>query len=334
MAALPLSLSSALRSTGDPGPDGQTHGRHFDRLTIDHPDGTIAGWQSKAVPAGAGKGTAPHLLFAHATGLCAAAYLPILRQMDLRIGVTAVDMRGHGRTALPTPLPLNSWKVYADDLAHVAARLRKNGHGDAPLYLAGHSMGAVSLAMMLARAPAVAERLLLLEPVAMPQWFNRLAGTPAWGPFRRRFYMVVNAQNRRDGWENRSAVKASYLKKRFFAGWDAACLAGYLADGLIEDDGADDGARRIRLACNPQWEGATFGAQANAFWPAVAKLSDRLCVVSASSPSSTVRAGARARFRRLGVPLTVLRDVDHMFPVCAPPLMVDALGDLMKPALA
>ncbi|MEM1193059.1 MAG: alpha/beta fold hydrolase [Pseudomonadota bacterium] len=324
--------------------------RSFERLTIDHPDGTIAAWRSPACPVpgqtGQNANTSPHLVFAHATGLCAAAYLPILRQLDPRIGVTAVDMRGHGRTQLHTPMPLASWQVYADDLAYVVKTVRnepppsgaqitgaraKAKQARGPLYLAGHSMGAVSLTLMLARNPHLAARLLLLEPVAMPQWFNRFAGTPAWGPFRRRFYMVVNAQNRRDGWASRAAVRTSYLKKRFFAEWDPDCLAGYLEDGLTAAPHTDDPERRIRLSCTPQWEGATFGAQANAFWPAAKRVADRLRVVSAASRYSTVRKGARARFRRLGIDLTVLPGVDHMFPVCEPAHMVDALQTMMNP---
>jgi len=296
----------------------------FERITLNHHDGTIAGWYSPASPPTSPRADAQevdvdvHLIFFHATGLCAAAYRTALASIDRRISVLAVDMRGHGHTRLPARLPLRSWDIYADDIAHILASRRAAAKPGARFVLAGHSMGAVALALMAAQlvnepdTRRALAALCLFEPVAMPQALNRLAGTPLWAPVRKRFSMVVNASKRRHQWADRSEVLASYCAKPFFAKWNRNCLDDYLVDGLTDDESG------VHLSCSPQWEAATFGAQANAFWPAMKKIAGLAQVVRGTKPDSTVRAFAAERLKRWAVPVIDLDAEGHMFPMHNP----------------
>ena len=302
---------------------GQSSRAGFVRVTFDHPEGVIAGWHSPGVADEHGKMSHMQVIFAHATGLCAAAYREGLAHLDPAVSVYALDMRGHGRTQLPidTPCvqPLKNWQVYADDICVVLQTLSARVSAQTSFVLAGHSMGAVSSALAAVKTQRSLQSsvrpisaVCLLEPVAMHQMINRLAGTPAWGPVRRRFSMVVNAAKRRNHWDDVDSVRASYGKKAFFCTWHKACLDGYLLDGLkVERDG-------VRLACSPAWEAVTFGAQANRFWPAVKTLAPKLCVVRGALAGSTVPGLAAGRFRRMDISVRDVENAGHMFPMTHP----------------
>ncbi len=76
------------------------------------PAGTVATIES--FTAGS---AAPLVHFAHATGMCAALYVPLLERLAPHVNVVASDARGHGATRLAAdPAAMTSWTTYADDL--------------------------------------------------------------------------------------------------------------------------------------------------------------------------------------------------------------------------
>lgn len=271
-----------------------------ERFSLEFDDGALAGWRWP----GAGK---PPLLFCHATGFCASAYKQMLGFLSDRFDIYALDMRGHGRTSLPAdPRRLKSWRVYAQDIARFLDAKKSD-----PWTLAGHSMGGVT-ATLAARGRTDVAALKLVEPVAMPRWLTLLAATPLWPLTSRRWPLVQGAAKRRSTWSARSEVVASYRRKPLFRDWSAGALSDYLEDGLTE---TDDG---VRLSCAPQWEAATFAAQANNFWGAVARAPAPVAVYAAASLTSTVSAAARGRFCALGAQLEVARGVTHLAPMEKP----------------
>ena len=121
-----------------------THGRQLkleseklpERFSVELNDGALHGLRF-------GERGGPPLLFCHATGFCASAYRQMLSQLPGHYDVYALDMRGHGRSQLPAdPAPLRSWSVYADDIGQFLDRVQRR-----KWVLAGHSMGAVTIAM-------------------------------------------------------------------------------------------------------------------------------------------------------------------------------------------
>ena len=265
------------------------------------PDGDVA-YRRRSGEAGAGT-----VLFAHANGLNAGAYAPLLDALAGPRTVIAPDLRGHGLTTLPAePEMLTRWDLYAEDIARVVAALAPEG----PLVLAGHSLGAVSC--LLAAAKGLdAVRLLMIEPVILPRAVRLVARSPARRLTLRRG-IAGRAARRRSAWPDAAAARAQYENTPFFAGWEDAALIGYLERGLRE---GPDGAA---LTCEPAWEAATFAAQAHRFWGPLGEAAGRMPVhVLHADGASTVPRADVMRLARAGA-LTTAMQGTHMLPTERP----------------
>ncbi len=279
------------------------------RISIERPDGVIAGWRWQ------NDGASP-LLFCHATGFCASAYKQMLQHLSGRFDVFALDMRGHGKTTLPTEIGrFRSWDVYAADISAVLDQYAKTGWT-----LAGHSMGAIVVTMA-ARGRSDIGAINLVEPVAMPPITRILAQTPFWPIIARQFSLTRSALQRRSSWSARDDVLASYERKPVFRHWAPGVLSDYLEDGLTEESGG------VRLSCNPTWEAATFQAHANDFWGAVRAAPAPISVLAADHRSSTVVAGADRRFERAGARIRKQTGVSHLIPMEMPDLAAQFVSD-------
>ncbi len=273
------------------------------RIRMDFDGGAVAGfrWPSP---------DKPPLLFLHATGFCASAYLQLLGGLTDRFDIHALDLRGHGLNTRPAdPSGLRSWAPFVADARAYLDRVGRKGWT-----LAGHSMGAAT-SVLAAEGRADVAALKLIEPVAMPRWMSFAAKTPLWTLMSGRIPLVGQAARRRNRWPDRESVLVSYAQKGLFKPWAPGVLEDYLRDGLIEEPGEAGG---VRLSCAPKWEAATFAAQANDLWKAVAAAPAPISVIAADHPSSTVSETARARFRRFGANVAVMAGVSHLAPMEKP----------------
>lgn len=271
-----------------------------ERVSVALGEGDIAGWRFR-------NAGAPRLLFCHANGFCASAYKKMLALLAPKFDVFAIDLRGHGRTTLPAdPAKLRDWRVYARDIS--AMLDHPSMRGDAPWLLAGHSCGAVS-AVLAAAGRRDVGRLALIEPVAPPAHLSLLARTPLWAAFAGRIPLARNARSRRRQWPDRAAARESYSRKSLFRTWSDGVLDDYLEDGLAERDG------EAVLACKPEWEAASFTAQAHDFWGALARAPGPVSVLAADDPGTTLFTGAIGRLRRLGGVVQMHKGAGHLLPM-------------------
>lgn len=281
-----------------------------ERFAVALPEGSVAGWRFQ-------NSGAPRLLFCHANGFCASAYRKMLSLLAPRFDVFAIDLRGHGRTSLPAdPRKLRDWRVYAGDIAAVLDHPSMQG---GTWILAGHSCGAASAALAAEGRTDVA-RLALIEPVAPPPALALIASTPLWPVLAGRMPLARNARARRSRWTDREAARLSYSRKALFSAWAPGALEDYLKDGLREEGG------EAVLACAPEWEAASFMAQAHDFWGAIARAPGPVRVLAADHPGSTLFAGAARRFARLGAEVTMQRGAGHLLPMEAPEAAAAFLG--------
>lgn len=267
-------------------------------------DGEIAGrrWGPRG---------APRVLFCHATGFCASAYRRVLAPLAERFDVIALDLRGHGRSALPADAKrLKSWSPFVRDIGAVLDHLAAPGEG--PVLLAGHSFGGACV-LMAARGRRDVSGLALIEPVIVSRLIALAAATPAWPAIAARVPVVRGALARRASWPDRAAARAAYGRKSLFSTWAEGCLDDYLEDGLVSDPAG------VALACAPAWEAAVFAAQANRPWPAAAAAPAPISVLVAHK-GSTVSQAARRRLRRLGAEVEVAPGATHLLPFENPEL--------------
>lgn len=193
------------------------------------------------------------LVFCHANGFNAATYRTILEPLAATLRILAIDLRGHGATALPTELEnRQGWGAYRDDLLALLPHVAQG-----PVTVAGHSMGATTSLMAAAQAPDLIANLVLFDPVLMPQWGEVAPGDIAQSP------MVQGALRRRARFESRAAAVAAYQGRGAFRTWSLDQLEDYVAAGFVD---TDDGA--VELACAPAWEASNFAVYDDQAWAA------------------------------------------------------------------
>lgn len=256
------------------------------------------------------------VIFVHANGFSARTYAGVLSALGGRLHVTAVDLRGHGRSTLPAPPHWRSgWGDFRDDLCALLDAL-----DGPPLVMAGHSMGGTSALLAAARRPARVRSLVLFDPVIMPRPAALYAQSPwASGALWRRTPIVQGALRRRAVFESREQALAAYRGRGAFRTWPEETLADYVADGFR---GRPDG--KVELACAPAWEASNFAAQGADPWRAVRHVQAPLRILRAEQ-GSTCRSGEAFARRARSATVEIVPGTTHFLPMERPELVREAL---------
>lgn len=257
---------------------------------------------------------APTLVFAHATGMCAAVYRDLLAPLAGKFRIVAFDARGHGRTRLladPGDVPTD-WRLYEADLVALVRQL-----AEGPVFLAGHSFGATTAFQAAAATPGLASAVLLLDPAFVPfatagaYRAARAAGGQPPNP------MAEQAGRRRPSFESREAARAGWRGRGVFQGWPDAALDGYLDGGLLDE------GEGVRLACAPMWEATSFRGVSTRLEEAFRAPGAPPFILVSGDVGSTVAREDEATIRALHpeAPVARLEGVGHFFPVTHPALV-------------
>lgn len=257
------------------------------------------------------------LVFAHANGFNARTYRTLLQPLAARWRILAPDLRGHGRTDLPTRIDRRrGWADHRDDLCALLDRL-----DGPPVVMAGHSMGATAGLLAAARRPDRVAGLVLLDPIIWSRAVVLAFQTPGLDRLSSRIPLARNALRRRARFDSRDQALAAYRGRGAFKDWPDAVLRDYLADGLIETADGEDG---LTLACAPSWEASNYAAQAHDPWSALARYPGPTHILRAARPRVCAVEGPDRRRPRVSV--DTLEDATHFFPMLEPDRVRDALA--------
>lgn len=273
---------------------------------------SIAAGQVATIAAFAAGPDAPLVHFAHATGMGAGLYRPLLDRLAPHVNVVASVARGHGATTLAAdPATLTDWGPYADDLAALLSVLPPSPR----LILAGHSMGATVSMELAARLGDRVAAVVMIEPAFIPFAVALAYDRAAWpNPMERQ------AARRRAVWPSRAAMRAAYHRRGVFATWADADLDAYLADGVR--DRADG---QVELACAPAWEAATFAAVSTGLAAALAGWRGPLTMLHGTERSTVTPPDAATIATRPGTTVRRFDGADHFLPLAEPAAMADAI---------
>lgn len=145
---MPAGSKYSAANVGDWGVPTAASGGVYDTARLKLPDGTTLFyryWQ-------AADSTAPVLVFLHGLGAHTGWFIDLGNEFNAR-GLTVYmdDHRGFGRSEGPRG-HVRRGAVYLDDIEQLLAEVRRR-HPDAPVFLCGHSMGAI-FAVLTAAADA------------------------------------------------------------------------------------------------------------------------------------------------------------------------------------
>ena len=146
------------------------------------------------------------------------------------------------------PKKLKSWKQLADDLI-----LFFDQQNLKQVIGVGHSLGAVVSAFAAMKRPDLFRRLILLEPVLFPQFFQWiLTITPI--SIRQKIIPIAKIANkRRDQWPNREILFNGYRKKRIFRDLSDEAINDWIDHGTFKDPQGN-----LRLSFPKAWESRIY----------------------------------------------------------------------------
>ncbi len=267
----------------------------------------------------------------HATGFNAMTYQSILAPLGLRTKVQAVDLRGHGRTTLPAKAwRMKSWKRHRDD---VIAFLDREAPTK-PVILGGHSMGATVALMVAGARPEKVAGLVLVDPVILlPSFYRAMHLTPF---LARQSGMSKQARRRRAAFGSQQEIMDTYQGRGAFKTWRDPFLGDYIIDAFDRVDGndPDSDAQIWKLLCTPKWEAATFAAQRNRPWRALAKVKKHKIPIAVLRPERdsvlTDRVAARLMRKCPQLVLKERTNTTHFLPMEAPYDVRDQLSSYIS----
>jgi pimeloyl-ACP methyl ester carboxylesterase len=256
------------------------------------------------------------LVFSHANGFNAATYRSILAPLASSFRILVPDLRGHGRTRLPTPTEgRRDWNDHRDDLLALL-----EAFPGPPAVLAGHSMGGTASLLAAAQRPGRVSRLVLFDPVIWGGLTSLVLRAPVLRGLSERYPLVKSARRRRAVFDSREQALEAYRGRGAFRGWPDPVLIDYLSDGLLE---IPEGG--VRLACAPDWEASNYLSQAHDPWRAMREYGGPVRVLKAETGSiSQVPARPRGL---ASVSAETVPGTHHLFPMVRADVVRDALFD-------
>jgi pimeloyl-ACP methyl ester carboxylesterase len=252
--------------------------------------------------------------FAHANGFNAQTYGSILSPLADDFHVFACDLRGHGFSSLPaSPGLAREWMIFRDDLIAYLDRI-----ADAPVILAGHSMGATASLMAAAAAPERVRALVLFEPVLITPVARRDSNPSpdlAERSLRRR-HMFPSPEAALDSWRGRG----------IFSAWSGQMVEDYVRGGLKR---LPDGT--WTLACTPAWESECFRETPMNISRFASALSCPLTIVHGTITSTSFESEIAAIVRvRPDTRVVKIEGASHFLPMEHPEILREEIGRIRQ----
>lgn len=214
-------------------------------------------------------GEGPTLILLHATGFNPWLWHPIARELLGRFRIIAPFFCDHRNTD-PYRGGLG-WNILAGDLVGLCRNLDIHKP-----YLIGHSMGGGVCVLAHGLVPDLAEKMILIEPILLPESRYQRPLPLEEHPLARQ------AIRRKNRWQTPAEAERYLQSKPLFRNWDREMLDLYLQYGMTVDE---DGS--LQLACSPRGEAAIFmGGAAENPWPLLPGISCPVLILEGENSES------------------------------------------------
>jgi pimeloyl-ACP methyl ester carboxylesterase len=251
------------------------------------------------------------VVFSHANGFNGRTYRSILAPLADDLRILAIDLRGHGASTLPAEIEGRpGWITFRDDLLALL-----DVACEAPVVLAGHSMGGAASLLAAAAAPEPVRAVALFDPVVMPLEAQANAEAMANSP------LALGAARRRATFPSKEAAFEAYRGRGGFKTWSDVQLRDYVEAGFRETPEGE-----VTLTCAPEWEASNFRLHNIDAFAAFRQVRCPVSVLRAEVGSTCRIEGHEAEITASGrVTLETVPGTSHFLPMERPELVVQTL---------
>ena len=282
----------------------------MNELKVDAPGGTAE------VSAKGGRSTEV-IQFLHANAYTPGCYLRMFKELG-DYDIIAPEQRPLWPDQSPDQL--KSWDLLADDIINHMDKMRRKG-----VIGIGHSMGGVASWLAAVRRPDLFSRLILIDPVVLPNSFT--LGI-RWLPYKLKMKllpMIKIASRRRDTWDSREEARDYFLSKRIFKAFDEDVLEDFVQYGLKEKDSG-----QITLAYPRAWEAKVY-ATPGYLWSKMNKVQCPIAIIRAEhSNVITDDRWQKIKSKVDGGTFIEMKGAGHLFPFDAPVACAEAIKGILK----
>jgi pimeloyl-ACP methyl ester carboxylesterase len=209
-----------------------------------------------------------NLVFLHATGFLPWLWHPIAREFADRYTVLSPYFCDHRYADHEKGL---NWALLAEDLNCMLKNL-----GIEKPFMIGHSMGATVITLAEAFFGPLAEKMVVIEPIFLPEAAYGMEITVDQHP------LASKSIKRRNHWQNTAEARDYLRSKELFKHWDDEMLELYVTHGMVSCDG-----NGLKLACSPRREAALFmGSMYENPWPLLEKVTCPVLVVEGGTSTN------------------------------------------------
>ena len=262
------------------------------------------------------------LHFLHGTGFCGMTLAPLASQLPEEWSLWFTDIPGHGFSKQPKHR-MPDWNKMAITVAD-AIYQQANVEQDGPVIGVGHSMGSVLTLFAAVQYPQLFSRIILLDPVLFQPEFivaqHLLLATGIW----KHIPLVRSVSNRRNQWPDVNAMKSEIASKSLFRNWHPQVIDYYVKYGTKTGVDGD-----VQLACEPRWEGSTFGSYPKGLWKAVRKVSVPIDILVAKKSYAFIPKAVKKAAKINSNIHWQLFDGNHCFPMEKPGETANCIEQLL-----
>ncbi|MBL8554468.1 MAG: alpha/beta hydrolase [Phenylobacterium sp.] len=254
------------------------------------------------------------VIFSHANGFNGRTYRTILAPLAQERRILALDLRGHGASTLPAVIEdRQGWLEFRDDLLALLDEA-----AEAPVVLAGHSMGGTTSLLAAAAAPEKVKALALFDPVifdAARAAQDMVGDNP----------LAEGADRRRAVFPDKAAALAAYTGRGGFRTWRPEQLADYVEAGFAP---TTDG--QVTLTCTPAWEASNFRIHNYDAWAAFRAVRCPIRMLRAEFASTARIDDNLADLDAVGARYETVPGTTHFLPMERPERVREVLRELER----
>ena len=255
----------------------------------------------------------PELHFVHANSYPSATYRRFFAHLGEHYSVQSLPLHAHD----PRYPVTNGWPHLVQELLDdLVARY------DAPVILAGHSMGGMLGLMAATARPDLVRCVVLLDSPVVAGWRALLLRVAKAAGLDRRFGPARLSEKRRNVWPDAAAAHAHYAGKSLFSAWAPAVLDDYLEVGLAPHP------HGVTLRFTREAETAVYRTLPHHLGRLVRRFPVPVGFIGGASSAECRQAGLAATRRLVGRHFRLVPG-GHLFPMESPGVAANAVHQMI-----